>query len=217
MKKKLFGATLAVCLLVLSIAGTTVAYFTDTAEKAQAFTAGNVKIAFTVDGLADPIANVYPGQKIETNAEIKNTGTETAYVGAVITLNKIDTENGQAVVDLRALDIQANPEAGVEALPLHKIFGWSNNANVKIVHTEYTAEACKIYVIYDASVASTETVVFYSDVTLPTAWGNEEMALFNGAKITVAAYATQTAGFTTGAQGALKAAFPEVWDLATNP
>ena len=216
MKKKIFGITLAVCLLVLSIAGTTVAYFTDTAEKAQAFTAGNVKIEFEAStGTIDE--RVYPGIKIPFDAKVKNVGTEEAYVGAVITLNKIDTENGQAVVDLRALDIQANPEAGVEALPLHKIFGWANDVNVKIVHTEYTAEACKIYVIYDAAVEKMTTATLYDNVTIPTAWGNEEMALFNGAKITVAAYATQTAGFTTGAQDALKAAFPEVWTLATNP
>ena len=44
MKKKIFGITLAVCLIVLSIASTTMAYFTDTDTKTNVFTAGNVDI-----------------------------------------------------------------------------------------------------------------------------------------------------------------------------
>ena len=44
MKKKIFLFTLAACLIILSIAGSSLAYFTDTDAKTNVFTAGNVDI-----------------------------------------------------------------------------------------------------------------------------------------------------------------------------
>ena len=61
MKKKIFGITLAVCLIVLSIASTTMAYFTDTDEMSKTFTFGNVDIKLTED-TTFASGNVYPGK-----------------------------------------------------------------------------------------------------------------------------------------------------------
>lgn len=47
MKKKIVALCLCVALAVVAIGGATLAYFTDTAEKANTFTVGNVKIDLT--------------------------------------------------------------------------------------------------------------------------------------------------------------------------
>ena len=51
MKKKIFGITLAVALIVLSIAGTSLAYFSDTETATNTFTSGEgIMIKLTYDG-----------------------------------------------------------------------------------------------------------------------------------------------------------------------
>ena len=103
MKKKIFMLAMAACLIVLSIAGSSLAYFTDTDEKTTVFTAGNVDIALSFTA---PAGNAYPNQEISAPATIKNTGSEDAYVGAIITLEaggsdlrKIISTNGSVYTE----------------------------------------------------------------------------------------------------------------------
>ena len=82
MKKKILMLALAVCLITLSIAGASLAYFTDVDEKTSVFTSGNVNIALAYD---ETETKVYPGQTYtEKAATITNTGSEDAFVGAII-------------------------------------------------------------------------------------------------------------------------------------
>ena len=96
MKKKIFMMTLAACLIVLSIVGTSLAYFTDTDAKTNVFTAGNVDIELTYD---ETDTRLYPGQTYEKVATIENVGTENAYVGLIIEV----VTNGSSTFNLETI------------------------------------------------------------------------------------------------------------------
>ena len=204
MKKKIFSIALVACLVVLSIAGASVAYFTDVDDATNVFTSGNVDIELTYAGQVSPeeieSKNVYPGQKFEVAPSIKvNSTSMAAYVGAIITLDD---------ADIATLLDEAN--AG-------KIVAISELLQGLVVagHTvEYDADAnpYQVYVVINEAVAADQTVTLFNNVKVPTAWGNTEMAAFNGFSLKVDAYATQTVGFEGGnvsAADALRAAFTE--------
>ena len=209
MKKKIFGITLAVCILVLSIASTTIAYFTDTKEQTQVFTAGNVAITLTSSSNIfetqddNQKMRLYPGQVLTSNSTIKNVGSEEAYVGAIITFSD------------KAVASNFNPNNLITGM-----FNWNEDVQVT-----YSADetSCKIYVVYPTELAVDtvdntvdSSVELFDKITIPASWDHTEMARFNNLKITITAYATQTAGLeSVGAAKALNAAFPTVWPAPT--
>ena len=69
MKKKIVSVCLAVCLLATAIIGTTLAYFTDTAEVTNTFTVGNVDI--TLDETDVDIYGVKESETRVTKNEYK--------------------------------------------------------------------------------------------------------------------------------------------------
>ena len=209
MKKKIFSIALVACIVILSIAGASVAYFTDVDDATNVFTSGNVDIALTYAGQVSPDAiieneDVYPGQVFDVapSIEVKSTSMD-AYVGAIITLDDADIATLLAAED-------TNGDAD-------KIVAISELLQGLVVtgHTvEYDADAnpYQVYVVIDAPVAANQTVTLFNNVKIPTAWGNTEMTAFNGFSLKVDAYATQTVGFEGGnvsAADALRAAFTE--------
>ena len=199
MKKKIFMITLAACLLVLSIAGSSYAYFTDTDAKSTVFTAGNVDITLTYNA---PEGKFFPGQEYTNiNASIANVGSEDAYVGAIIELSKAnlntiltatgDTDNIPAAI--------AKVFKGIDAKEENTVVN-----TVKYVETD---GVCKIFVVVEAAKAKNETANIFTSVKIPAEWDNAQMAVFNDMNVKVTAYATQTVGFGTAAQ-ALTTAFP---------
>ena len=200
LKKKIFGITLVVGLLVISIVSTTMAYFTDTKEKTNVFTSGNVEIQFTSNGLFDDDVNntnptvVRPTQQLAEAAIVENVGTEDAYVGIVITFTKAVANASELFTNLGG-----------------------NDFTVK-----YSADYKNIFVVYNNEITTSDNeneITFFEKITVPADWDNEDMEVFDdGLNITVTAYATQTAGFTAGAVDALKKAFKNtVWDtMPTN-
>lgn len=203
MKKKIFGITLAVCILVLSIASTTIAYFTDTDAQTQVFTAGNVEIDLTcINNIFEDSDNrekmsLYPGQELVSDSTIVNTGSEEAYVGAIITFSN------NAIAD----NFDSNHS-------IKDLFGWQNG-----VDTKYAVDGntCKIYVVYPTKLAAGASVKLFDKITIPVAWDNDEMEVFRDLTITISAYATQTFGFDN-ATVALKTAFnaAEAWGSLPN-
>ena len=192
MKKKIFMITLAACLLVLSIAGSSYAYFTDTDAKSTVFTAGNVDITLTYN---EPAGKFFPGQEYTNiNASIANVGSEDAYVGAIIELSK---------TDLNTILTAAGENDNVPAA-IATVFKGINAHTVKYVET---AGACKIFVVVEAAKAKDTTANIFTSVAIPADWDNTQMAVFNGMNVKVTAYATQTVGFNDAAQ-ALTTAFP---------
>lgn len=100
-KKKIVSLCLAAVLVVMAIAGATVAYFTDTKSAENTFTMGNVQIKLDETNVADPnatnrvtsntygIADVYPGATLTKDPVVHNTGKNPAYIRGIVTI-----ENG---------------------------------------------------------------------------------------------------------------------------
>ena len=107
MKKKLTAVALVVCMLAIMLVGASLAYFTDTDEATNTFTAGGVKIdlieqerdgqgglkGFTQDQVLMPIVGSAQGEKddfgqpvaknyVDKMVTIKNTGKSDAYIRA---------------------------------------------------------------------------------------------------------------------------------------
>lgn len=181
LKKKIFGITLVVGLLVLSIVGTTMAYFTDTDEKTYTFTSGNVDIQFNGAIFDSKVTAARPTQKLADAAVVKNIGSETAYVGIVITFDKPVAKASDLFTNL-------------------------GNGNFTV---DYSTDKTQVFVVYNDITTKDNEITFFDNITVPATWGNEDMKVFGtGLKITVTAYATQTYGFTNAAD-ALTAAFTD--------
>lgn len=199
LKKKIFGLTLALGILVVSIVGTTMAYFTDVDERTNVFTSGNVNIeivgnVFSEAGTVDTPVRAYPGMDMGDGVKVNNIGSEAAYVGIIITLNKAIAEAVNDS-DLDVTDLFTDISGTVE----YKVTDLEGESNDKT----------EIFVVSNAPLAAGSNVTFFSDMVIPTEWDNAEMAIFKGLKIGVKAYATQTYGFTGGARAALNEAFAE--------
>ena len=219
-KKKIFALALSVCVVVLSIAGSSIAYFTDTAKITNTFTSGNVTIELSeakvtvganghlvkdgterITGTADGVENktfeasaLFPGQQIYKDPTIKNTGKNSAYLGAVIT---VTTNAGFGTLyankdDIKTLFTHLAPSGA--------------NVTVKSVTNGYA-----IYVVYTGTYAKDSEVVIFDGVQIPTTWKNEDMTNVEGFKIVVEAYAVQIDGFDDATE-ALQAAFPTVFN-----
>jgi predicted ribosomally synthesized peptide with SipW-like signal peptide len=112
MKKKIFIVALVVCIMAISIASASMAYFTDTEKATNTFTSGEVAIKLTeqnANGLVfdssnaaldDPVAfgNLYPGIDVVKKPVITNTGSEDAYVRVHIAIPTI-LDNGDPDFD----------------------------------------------------------------------------------------------------------------------
>lgn len=71
----------AVALLLVLFIGGTAAYFTDTKTTTNTFTLGNVEITLTESNwVAANAAGIVPGQSIDKNPVIQNTGASPAFV-----------------------------------------------------------------------------------------------------------------------------------------
>ena len=202
-KKKIFALALSVCVVVLSIAGSSIAYFTDTAEYTNTFTSGNVKIMLKVNGteITDSNKNiedddVYPGKVIPKATVIHNVGNNSAYLGAIITVTAPDTFFTTSTVK--------NMFAGLPTV----------HVNV----TESTSggkDTFKIYVIFADAYAKDATANVFTSLSIPTTWNNADMEKLGEVSFDVNAYAVQTSGMTGTALDALKLGFPSVFDDAT--
>ena len=90
MKKKILTLGLVAALSATAAIGGTLAYFTDADEAVNTFTVGNVKIAISepswagVPGTSEkegtPIEDVYPGQHLAKDPEVKNVGKNSCFV-----------------------------------------------------------------------------------------------------------------------------------------
>lgn len=185
MKKKIFLIALAACLITLSVAGSSLAYFTDTDAKTNVFTSGNVEITLTYD---DSNTKLFPGETYTKTATITNAGSENAYVGAIIeVVLPNDLPNTLTVADV----------AGIFK-------------NLDLATTKYTAttNGYKFYVVIGelGTTDTTNTATVFEEVSIPAAWDHDEMAIFKDMTVYVTGYAVQTVGLGS-AEAALTAAF----------
>lgn len=94
-KRKLMLVAIALCMVAVLAAGTTLAYLTDTDNEINVFTVGNVKIDLDENF---PENKLMPGKDLTKTAWITNTGSEPAWVWAEV---KIPTnlDNGPDTFD----------------------------------------------------------------------------------------------------------------------
>jgi predicted ribosomally synthesized peptide with SipW-like signal peptide len=228
MKKKIIVTALVVCIFVLSIASATIAYFTDTKDITNTFTVGNVAIKLdenkviqdattgnyvangserTTEGINIP-TSLFPKQTISKDPTITNTGSESAYFGAVITI-----KNGAVGdADVSKMLTFDGDTAAVDdkAVKVNEFLSDLINSGANVTYVK-EGGAVKIYIVVDAAQAENDAVVLFKGVNISATWNNKEMANLSDLEITVAAYAVQTAGMTSGSLAALKDAF-DVFD-----
>lgn len=213
MKKKIFVVALVVCIMAISIASASIAYFTDTESATNTFTAGNVEIKLyetndagvetdvtTVVDHKFTYANKYPGQTVKKKPTIRNVADNAAYVAGIITLSG----DGADISTLLTDDV---------AVKAFLTGGAMNDATTKIVR-DTTAKTITIYIMAADALAKDGTFVLFEDVVIPAKWDNAEMAKFANLTIDVKAYAVQSVGFEadtanglTAAEVAIKSAF----------
>lgn len=191
MKKKIVSVCLVVCLLATAIIGTTLAYFTDTAEVTNTFTVGNVDITLDEakvgeDGQAlasgerttENKYHLYPGKSYDKDPTITVAdGSENCYLFVKVV-------NGLA-------DLEAEGNTTIAAQMAAK--GWKlveDETNVYMQEGIYSANA---------------SVTVFDTFTIDKA---ETAATLAGAKnknIVITAYAVQAEGFASA---------QDAWDAA---
>ena len=211
MKKKILVVALVVCVLVLSIASATIAYFTDTESATNTFTLGDVDITLSEINPATGVlavvtgeegntgfqyTNKYPGQTFAKQPTITNVAKDAAYVAGIITLG-----SGEKA----SVNAQLKTDAEVKAFLAGGALNAATGYSTKIVR-DTTADTITIYIIATAPLAKDGTVVLFENVVIPAGWDRAEMEKFAELTISVQAYAVQTAGFDT-AEAAIEAAF----------
>ena len=193
MKKKIFMFALAACLIILSIAGSSMAYFTDTDSATKVFTAGNVEIELLAPEENDT-TQIFPGQSYATPVVIKNTGTEEAFVGATIELT-CTSDNEEVVNSFKTL-----------LTNIESIIGVTNDNSAYTVKAVATDSGYCVYIVVNAKLASSsEPVSIPVAFNIPAAWNHDEVNQFNSATVSVTAYATQTVGFENAVEALSKA------------
>lgn len=201
MKKKILVACLCVALAVLTIAGTTLAYLTSTAEVKNTFTVGNVEITLdetdvdnsTADASRDQ-ANSYkliPGQTYTKDPTVTvKAGSEKSYIKMTVTFTKA-----------AELDAIFNPDGA----PLTSIFNGYNSTNwIYKGNTEDTTANTRTYEFwYKETVAAPDGDValdaLFDSITVPGNITGDQLKTIAGMTITVNAYAIQADGFDTAA------------------
>jgi flagellar basal body-associated protein FliL len=99
-KKSIIAIVAIVVLLFVGAIAGIYAYFIDSDSKTNVFTVGNVKIKLTETNFSQSgaVSDVIPGQTINKNPQIQNTGKNSAYVYMEVIVPKESyTHNGTTV------------------------------------------------------------------------------------------------------------------------
>lgn len=205
-KKKVFALALSACVVVLSIASSSIAYFTDTEEYTNTFTSGKVDIALNVgsqviDESSYSVADkAVPGTAIErvTNISVKS-GSENAYLGAIITVTggtTLLTHDSADDSKIYAADLFKNIGGAVS---VEQLLDGSSN------HIGYT-----ISVVFADEYVAGNSVNVFDGIVIPEVWEQDDIEIFKNVTINVVAYAVQSEGLANAA-AALHAAFPDAF------
>lgn len=202
-KKKIVSIALAAALAATAIVGSSLAYFTDTEEKTNTFTVGNVDITLTEPNWdANINRDLIPGKTIPKNPTITvEADSETAY-----TFMKVEVSEDFANL-MKAYAIatgKTNPEDVVAA--------WFTSA-VKPKVMEIGDDYVILGVLSPKEAG--QSVTYFDEVKVP-AEVTQGMIKENGTyEITVTAYAIQAEGFydetnkPASREAAFKALFPD--------
>lgn len=237
MKKKILALMLCVALAAVAIVGGTLAYFTDSKEQTNTFTAGNVRITLDEakinkgdygEAVADETSRtskaqnykLFPGMTVTKDPTIKVLSTsESAYVGAKITIQGdiygLIGVSGYDNIDITKYGLVSG---GItSASTAEQRFDWNglsmvyeNNDCVIYQDANKADKTWTLYVFVKDVQEKGEKVVLFDTLTIPDFYGNEEMAKLDDTTVKVEAFATQAQGFTSCYQ-AMTEAFDEAF------
>ena len=218
--KKLILIAASALLMVASIAvGITIAWFTDTKETTNVFTAGDVSIRLeeldpdgemvdiTNQGVQMDYGHVYPGRKVVKNTSVTNIGSEVAYIAAEIVIIDGDRDinaalsiPGEAGGTTRLDEFF---EGGLWGESFTRVVGskpyfvtWES-ANYIIQYDKRMTDGFWINVFVKNSLDSGNTLELWDGFTFPDDWGNEEMLQCANLRISIKVFAAQAAGFSS--------------------
>lgn len=124
MNKKFLTVGLAGALAVTAVVGGSLAYFTDTDQKDNTFTVGNVDITLTEPTWAgsdgSTVPQVYPGEALDKDPTVENTGANPCFVR--IKVEGLDQFGAKGDITYRTYDNEAG-EYVDGALGVHWVKG----------------------------------------------------------------------------------------------
>ena len=235
MKKRILAISLVVAMLAIAVIGGSLAYFTDTDQVKNTFTAGNVKIKMDeakVDEYGNPVedagrvqANTYklvPGLEYTKDPTITVLeGSEDTYLAAVITVNKNLTELIPLEGKNGYVDINKMISGGIMAPASPATEGYGNLDFVfeneimgiyqkPIWRGDNTASGHIFYVFFKNPYAAGESVTLFDTLTVPAKATAAQIKTLEGMEIKINAYAAQAASFDSCYE-AVTTAFPGVF------
>ena len=237
MKKRILTVALVLALLAVCFAGT-YAYLTDTKAQKNTFTTGNVYITLDeakVDGTGriseTQDYKLFPAMTVTKDPTITlDSNSEDAWVAAKVTVSA-QVVNEKGLYDLLGIagtdmiDINVVAKGGLigdgTVAPVATTWKGLNGHEINGAFIYQVADkANNTWTLYifmkDAQTKTSEPVVLFETLTVPSAWDNAEMDVIDTLEINVQAFAAQKYGFGdcfTAMTTAFKTAFP----FATNP
>ena len=203
-KKKIVSLCLAAVLVVMAIAGATVAYFTDTKTAENTFTMGNVQIKLDETNVNDPEGdrvssneyNVYPGAVVTKDPIVHNVGQNGAYIRATVNVSDWMNLVGAYYPDFKETFPNDGYKAALNLLVGTLGEGWSVvGVEAGDVFTIGQFDA-KFILKYDGVLAAgADTTAMFQTVTIPAGIDNANADSFDEVK--VVAQAIQADGFDT--------------------
>ena len=203
-KKKIVSLCLAAVLVVMAIAGATVAYFTDTKTAKNTFTMGNVQIKLDETNVNDPEGdrvssneyNVYPGAVVTKDPIVHNVGKNAAYIRATVNVSNWMNLVGAYYPDFKETFPNDGYKAALNLLVGTLGEGWSVvGVEAGDVFTIGQFDA-KFILKYDGVLAAgADTTAMFQTVTIPAGIDNANADSFDEVK--VVAQAIQADGFDT--------------------
>ena len=199
MKKKIISLCLVAALVVVAIAGTSLAYFTDKDAKTNTFTLGNVDIELNEEKWAAPTAAV-PDVEYAKDPVVANIGENDAWIRVDVTLSDAEAFTAAAekhnITDLATIFADHDEEKWTLAgEPVY-----DKEADT-LTYSYYYITVLKASEVADEDGESTEPL--FTSVTIPAEFDNVDMeAIGADFTIDVTAHAIQTADSYSTAAGA---------------
>lgn len=188
MKKKITTLALVAALFAVTLAGATLAFFTDKDSKANVFTVGNVAITLTEPNWQGPTA-VQPGVTYKKNPIVTNDGANNAWVRVNVTVT--DAAAFKTAMTKHSITQLEGIFAGYDTAKWDRAAITEDTAKDTITYSYY----------YNTVLAPTATTgALFTSVTLPAQFDNADMTSL-GAEftITVTADAIQADTFDNAA------------------
>ena len=203
-KKSILMAAIAVMLVAVLVVGGTLAYFTDTKSATNTFTMGNVAITLDETDVNNPEArtangntyNVYPGQTVQKDPIVHNTGKNAAYIRATVNVSNWMNLVAAYYPDFKETFPNDGYKAALNLLVGELGEGWSVVEVVKGDTFTIGQFDAKFILKYDGTLAAgADTTPMFTQVMVPAGLDNANASTFSSVK--VQAQAIQADGFAT--------------------